>query len=80
MRGRRIQPDGRRRSPQISGLSHRQCPRGTNMVFTRKAVRAGQCHRRIGIDIATATEHIRQYRIGPVEVQVAQHINAAAAQ
>ncbi|CNL81243.1 Uncharacterised protein [Yersinia aldovae] len=50
------------------------------MVCAAKAVIAGQRDRRVGIDCPVATEHVRQCRIGSVQVQVAQHIDRTVAQ
>ncbi|AIN19245.1 hypothetical protein DJ57_4055 [Yersinia rochesterensis] len=50
------------------------------MMCATEAVRAGQSHCGVGIDITIAAQHIRQRRIGPVQVQIAQHVNRAAAQ
>ncbi|CNL98583.1 Uncharacterised protein [Yersinia kristensenii] len=80
MRGRGVQPDSRRRGPQITGLTDGQSTCGTDMMHTAESIGAAQSHCGIGVDIAIAAQHIRQHRIGPVQVQVTQHIDAAGAQ
>ncbi|CNL48159.1 Uncharacterised protein [Yersinia kristensenii] len=50
------------------------------MMRTTESIGASQGHCGIGVDIAIAAQHIRQCRIGPVQVQITQHIDGARAQ
>ncbi|CNL48211.1 Uncharacterised protein [Yersinia kristensenii] len=50
------------------------------MMRTTESIGAAQSHCGVGVDIAIAAQHIRQHRIGPVQVQTTQHIDGTGTQ